>query len=249
MLAIKEFELKNLREYPKICIIGKRWSGKSRIVASLLDHYKNTRKVIISPSDKFNPFYSRADIYACPDIDNIEMHYEYTDDLIHDLMNKEREEEIVLVLDDCIYYHAYVSGCSLSNLIQSSRSHKITLIVTAQNVLTFKDNLNNNFDYIFNLKDFNTRQLRETWKKCYSIFPTFDSYCQVSSQLTKNYGSIVMDNYNSDNTLENSIFYYKANIKVEPQVETKQEQTEEKEVVNDSYITQLYNFVKSCMYL
>jgi len=255
-IKINRFELKNLRKHSKIGIVGKRASGKSWVIASFLKYYENKCKIVISPTNRFSEFFSSLNLY------NLEIYHTCTDDLIKILLSNEKEEEIILVFDDCVSLSP-----SQNDLIRNN-INKITLIVSAQSCKLLKDfcHFCEELDYVFCLKESVIKYQTEQWTSYFNIFPTFSSFKQVFSLLTENYGVIVSDNGSNSNILQDVVFYYKVMKNAETQQiqeEIPEEKIEEKENiknienvensenlhVNDSCIGTIYNLIKSYLCL
>ena len=45
-----------------------------------------------------------------------------------------------------------------------------------------------------------------------SVFPSFEFFCQVMDQCTQNYECLVIDNTTQSSKLEDSVYWYKANM-------------------------------------
>lgn len=242
-LGIKEFELQNLCEQPKICIIGKRASGKSWLVKSILEHYKDIRKVVICPSEKYNAFYSDH-------FDNVELHHECTEYLINNLLNgqKDEQKELVCVLDDCLFTEGLWNSEALNTLMTNNKFYKITLIMTMQSCLGIKEHLRDQFDYVFSLKISKITEQKKLWDHYFGIFPTLNAFQQVFTELTKDYGTIVVDDINQNDSLSDTVFYYRVGG-------DKRKRDAEEVIINNesesnyNYLSGVFNFVKSCICL
>ena len=199
-LGTEEFKLQNLCPYPSICIFGKRASGKSLLVKSILDHYKNTRKVVVSPIEKFNPFYSRY-------FDDVEVHYEWSESLIKQLLVEQNseEKELVIVFDDCLFSEESLDSNIFKELLLNGKAYKITLIMAMQSCFGFKSCCRNKINYVFSLKNSITREQNALWQYYFNTITTFDEFKIIFTELTEDYSSIVIDNIHKNDT----IFHYK----------------------------------------
>lgn len=76
--------------------------------------------------------------------------------------------------------------------------------------LGIKPELRLNFDYVFLLADDTVSNQKRIYEHYAGIFPNFEAFRQVFSQLTADYGTMVIVNRGvRDNVLE-KVFYYKA---------------------------------------
>ena len=73
--------------------------------------------------------------------------------------------------------------------------------------------LRQNFDYIFLLKENSALNRRKLWMNYASMFPTLIVFEKVFNETTKDYCSLVINNRNPGDKLEDQIFWYKAGSK------------------------------------
>ena len=58
-LNFRQFKLSDMVDHPAILTIGKRGSGKSVLIKTILKHYKNIPAgIVICPTDRLNDSYS-----------------------------------------------------------------------------------------------------------------------------------------------------------------------------------------------
>ena len=112
-LQIKKFEPTILSDKiasdssPVICIIGKRNTGKSEVIRTLLYHNKQIPTgIIISPTEMGNKFYGSF----CPDSF---IHHRFDPDVLGRIIDRQRKRvskygkipknNLFVILDDCMY--------------------------------------------------------------------------------------------------------------------------------------------------
>jgi hypothetical protein len=222
-LSIKEFTFDKFVAHPAIVMIAKRGSGKSWVVRAVLNYFRDIPVgLIISKTDKMNRFY--ADFF--PDT---YIHYDYTSEIIESVMT--RQEDMIekkqeknanghgkkldtrcfVVMDDCLGQKGkWVRDPPIQELLFNGRHYHIMYILTMQFPLGITPELRNNFDYIFLLADDIISNLKRMHDHYAGVFPTFDSFRQIFSQLTDDHGSMVIVNRGTGKTIFEKIFWYKA---------------------------------------
>lgn len=220
-LPIQEFTLDEMCESPSIIMIAKRGSGKSWITKSLLYKHANTPVgLIISPTEKDNPFFS--DFF--PDTF---IFYKYESKILKKLLirqklilKKAREKHkegkfvdtrAIVVMDDCLASKGtWAKDPLVSELLFNGRHRKITYILTMQYPLGITPELRSNFDYVFLLAEDYISNLKRIFDHYAGMFPDFNSFRQVFRQLTEDFGSMVIKNRGSRTNLFDKIAFYKA---------------------------------------
>ena len=79
--------------------------------------------------------------------------------------------------------------------------------------------LRNNFDYIFLLADDIISNLKRMYDHYAGVFPTFESFRQIFTQLTEDHGAMVIVNKGAKKTIFEKIFWYKAPDLTEQNIE------------------------------
>jgi len=220
-LPIRQFDFDMFVKDPSIVMIAKRGSGKSWIVRAILEHFRNIPAgIIIAPTDRMNCFYGNffPDTY---------IYYEFKSDVIErvlnrqrDIIDKEKEKNskgkkidprAFIVMDDCLAQKGtWIRDPTVYELLFNGRHYRIMYILTMQFPLGITPELRGNFDYIFLLADDYISNMKRIYDHYAGMFPTFDSFRQVFSQLTDDHGSMVIVNRGVKKTLFEKIYYYKA---------------------------------------
>lgn len=220
-MPISEFSLDEMSANPSIVIIAKRGSGKSFVAKAILQKYKNIPVgIIISPTEADNPFYSNffPDAY---------IYHEYNSSIIKKLLfrqklilkkAKEKKESgkyidprAIVVMDDCLASKGtWNKDPPIQDLLFNGRHRQIMYILIMQFPLAIKPELRVNFDYVFLLADSQRNNLRKIHEHYAGMFPTFESFQQIFSDLTEDYGCMVIKNRDTGNSLFDKIAFYKA---------------------------------------
>lgn len=218
-LEIKEFSLDSMAEHPAIVMIAKRASGKSWVCRSILKHFKNIPAgVIIAPTEKMAnpPFYSDffPDSY---------IHYAYKPELIDKILY--RQDEMIakqqknpnvnpsafILMDDCLASKgSWAKDAGIMELFFNGRHYRLMYILTMQFPLGITPELRGNFDYIFLLAEDIVSNKTRIYNHYAGMFPNFDSFNLVFSDLTKDFGAMVIVNRGARASLTDKVFWYKA---------------------------------------
>jgi hypothetical protein len=212
--SYKKFNFASMCKNPHICIIGKRSSGKTSIILDILSYLYETKKidecVIISPTNKYTHQY---------DCITQNTFYEYNEKNIVELMNKQKERlvkkistTVALVFDDCLpSKNDWIKSSLMNELFLNSRYYNIVFIFTMQFPLGISPDIRSNFDYIFLLEEDFISNIKRSYDHYARLFPSFDSFRDTFSELTKNYGALVITQ--QTNILDKIFFYRASEIK------------------------------------
>ncbi len=124
---------------------------------------------------------------------------------------KKVDPRCFIIMDDCLGQKGkWVRDQPIQELIFNGRHYKIMYILTMQYPLGITPELRSNFDYIFLLKEDFVSNLKRMYDHYAGMFPSFDSFRQVFSQLTDDFGSMVIVNRGAKASLFEKIYHYKA---------------------------------------
>jgi hypothetical protein len=220
-LPIQEFGLGEMCENPSILMIAKRGSGKSWVTKAVLyKFHKIPVGVIISPTEKDNPFFS--DFFP-----NSYIYYKYESHIIKKILirqkmmlKKSREHRdkgkfvdprAVVVMDDCLADKgSWARDPPIMDLLFNGRHRQITYILTMQYPLGIKPELRSNFDYVFLLAEDYISNMKKLYDHYAGMFPDFNSFREVFRQLTSDFGAMVIKNRGARANLFDKIAFYKA---------------------------------------
>ena len=220
-LPINEFKLDSMCANPSIVMIAKRGSGKSVVTKAILKHFRDIPVgIIIAPTDRMNCFYGNffPDSY---------IHYAYRSDIIQKLLY--RQEQIIekrqkrerkgkkldsrgfIVMDDCLASKGtWMKDQPIQELLFNGRHYELMYILTMQFPLGISPNLRSNFDIIILLAEDYISNLKRIFDHYAGMFPDFNSFRSTFTQLTQDYGCMVINNRGARSSFLEKIFWYKA---------------------------------------
>jgi len=220
-IQIKKFETTNLVDHCTIAIIAKRGSGKSFLTKDILYRKKNIPAfVIISRTEKLNSFYADfiPESYIYPEyksdiLSNIYVRQQHMRDVNKQRIidgKEEKDDKIMLVMDDCMSSKGeWSKDQNITELFFNGRHHHVSFILIMQYSVGIKPEMRSNFDYIFLLAEDIISNRRRLYEHYAGMFPTFDIFQQVFTDITENYGIMVIDNRVHSKDISNKVFWYK----------------------------------------
>lgn len=220
-LPINIFTLDLMVEHPAIILIAKRGSGKSYICRAILHHFNTIPcGIIISRTEKMNSFFGTffPDLY---------IYYEYKTEIIDRILkrqefiiekmknrtklNKTIDTRSFIIMDDCLSQKgSWAKDQPIQELLFNGRHYHIMYILTMQFPLGITPDLRCNFDYIFLMAEDNFNNLKRIYEHYAGCFPSFFAFKQIYTELTKNYGCMVIVNRGARENIFEKIYYYKA---------------------------------------
>jgi hypothetical protein len=114
-------------------------------------------------------------------------------------------------MDDCLGdKKSWVRDAPILELLFNGRHYQIMYILTMQFPLGITPELRSNFDYIFLLKEDFISNQKKLFDHYAGMFPNFNSFRQVFTELTADFGCMVIDNRRKASNPLERLFWYKA---------------------------------------
>jgi len=223
-VGVKKFDMKRVPQDAVCIFIGRRRTGKSTLVRDLLFHHQNMPLgTVISGTEESNGAYGKM-------IPPIFIHGEFSplildnyvkrqkkimksiqDDISQGVVSK-KDPRSFLILDDCMYDDSWTHDKNIRYLFMNGRWLKVFFIITMQYPLGIQPALRTNVDFVFILREPYITNRRRIYDNYASAFPSFEFFCQMMDQLTEDFGCIIIDNTSQSSKLEDTVFYYKAEM-------------------------------------
>ena len=213
-ISLKKFDAKNIDHHSKIAIIGAPGTGKSTLITDLLYHTKEKlpMHVIMSSTEECNNHYSNM-------FPHIRIYDKCDHEVVNELVERQKKAlcnkipnpECCLVLDDCVDSNT-MKYKSIKEIIKNGKYYKLFYIMAMQYCMDIPPELRVCLDYIFILKDsfqINRKRLFESFG---GIFPSFEIFSQILDSCTNNYTCLVIKNRGISNKLEDTCYWYKADL-------------------------------------
>jgi hypothetical protein len=210
---------------PRIGIIAKSGSGKSVVIKHIMYHFHKMGVkcgLVIAPTSKMNKYYEEF-------IPECFVHHEYTASIIQDWMdrqkemiriNNERAEKgkkltdvrAFLIMDDCMSSkHLWLKDPNILAIFNEGRHYQTCpYILSLQYAIGIQPELRSNFDFVFLLTEDTHSNRRKLHEHYAGIFRTYDLFDQVFSQVTDDYGCMVINNRLSTTDISKKIKWFRA---------------------------------------
>jgi hypothetical protein len=221
---IKRFDMKRIPQDAVVIFIGRRRTGKSTLVRDLLFHHQNMPLgTVISGTEESNSFYGKM-------IPPLFIHGEYSPLILSNFVKRQKmimakiqqdlgkgirskaDPRSFMILDDCMYDDSWTHDKNIRYLFMNGRWLKVFFLITMQYPLGIQPALRTNVDFVFILREPYLNNRKRIYDNYASAFPSFEFFCQIMDQCTQNYEVLVIDNTSQSAKLEDTIFWYKADI-------------------------------------
>ena len=221
-LRIKKFNIKEMPDNVTIALIAKRASGKSYLTREILFHKKEIPTTMaISKTEKLNKFYGEF-------IPDVYIYDNYNSSILNRLFSRQqkmnednrarkkngkkvKDDRVILIMDDCMSSKGtWVKEEQILELFFNGRHHHLSFILTMQYSIGIPPEMRSNFDYIFLLAEDFISNRKRLYDHYAGMFPSFDIFQQVFSQVTADFGCMVINNRVHSTDISEKVFWYKA---------------------------------------
>jgi len=221
-LPIKKFDISTMADHCTVAAIAKRRTGKSFLIKEIMYQKRHISAAIaISKTEKLNSFYSdfipSSYIYSDYSSDILTRVYDRQSKMCEDNKNriknniKPKDDALMLIMDDCMSSKGtWLKDPNILELFFNGRHHHLSFILTMQYAVGIPPELRSNFDYIFLLAEDIISNRKRLYEQYAGMFPTFDIFQQVFSDITDNYGIMVINNTIHSKDITDKVFWYKA---------------------------------------
>lgn len=224
-LQLKKFDISSIPDNSIIVLISRRNGGKTTCLKDIMYFHKDIPVgTVINPTEQANKSYSHM-------VPSLFIHEEYSPKLIGDLLDRQKlmtkkvnreietygkattDPRAFLILDDCMYDNIWKKDKNMRYIFQNGRHQQLFCIITLQYVLGIPPELRNNVDYAFIFRDNNINNRKRLYENYCSIIPTFEIFNTIMDCVTtEGYGCIVINNLSRSPKLEDTVFWFEADI-------------------------------------
>jgi len=221
-LPIKKFNIHEMVDHCTIAMIAKRATGKSFLTREIMYQKRNISSAIaISRTEKLNSFYSEfiPDSYIYSEYDSTILTRIYDRQAHMNEDNRRRVKEgkkpkddsLMLIMDDCMSSKGtWLKDPNIMELFFNGRHHHVSFILTMQYAVGIPPEMRSNFDYVFLLAEDTVSNRRRLYEHYAGMFPTFDIFQQVFTDVTENFGMMVINNRVHSKNITDKVFWYRA---------------------------------------
>ena len=194
-------------------LIGKRGSGKTTLLKDLLSCIspKIDLCIAVSPTDDTNEAMRKM-------LPESFVYRELSDEMLRLLLNLQRKQwskgrgkHLALILDDIAFDKKLFDSKGFKELAYNGRHLKMTVFVTLQYAIAIPPAIRCQADCVLTLGE----KMLNNRKRLYENFfgtTTFPEFCAILDKTTNNHEALVLWNRSHSNDLEQSLFWYKADL-------------------------------------
>lgn len=203
---------------PKILVIGRSGSGKSTLVLDLLYYIRKIQSgVVICPTEAslidYRLIFPESFIHESWDSKLIANFLK----MQKRIRKKDPSFHQILMLDDIMYdKNAILKDESTRFVFMNGRNNNISMIITQQYCMDLTPDLRNNIDFVIALRDNVHANREKLWRNFFGVIPTSDAFHQVMQRCTTGFNAIVLDNTSRSANIDDCIFYYGADARMDP---------------------------------
>lgn len=231
---LEEFDLNKLIKnsngdtiYPRIAVIAKSGSGKSYVIRDLMYFFHQhgvSGGQVMCPTDKLNRFYDEF-------VPSVYIHHEVGVGPIHEFMEtqekrvaenerriaqgkKPKNVKAFFVMDDCMANKdVWIKDDRIKDMFMNGRHFKpFPYILSMQYCKGITPDLRSNFDFIFLLGEDNHKNRRKLHEEYVGMIDNYHVFNELFTQMTDNYGCMVIDNRSRSADIRNRIFSFRAKV-------------------------------------
>ena len=217
-VRIRKFEPETIKPDRIILIVGKRGSGKSKLLADLL----------YAMRDRFD--FAMA---MCPTMESSQMLKEvmpeccvynrFSPAKIDMLVQTCRENaaagkirHVLLVLDDVFYDKSVSRSQNFRFLFFNGRHIHVTCVLLVQYICSIEPSLRTNVDYIFSMRETVLANRVKLYTMFFGCFSSFEDFAAAFDRCTQNFECIMLDNTVQSTSVSECVFWYKARLDLPP---------------------------------
>lgn len=223
VFKIKKFDIENIKQNKNILIIGPQYSGKTHLLKHILYYIDAAFGVLINPTEFATNFFGKILPKQCKlgDINN---------DILEKMCNRQkglieyknkyritdREMNIhnVVIMDNCVpdlMDLKWDKNKFFKFIFRCGKDAKISTIFTAPYPLKVPDHYIPSIDYVFILRDQDTKKKKKIFDMFCGMFSNFNKFQEVMDTCTQQYSCLVVDRTKPDATdLSDVVYWFRA---------------------------------------
>lgn len=197
-----------------VLLVGRRGSGKSTIMRSILYHMRKNLDFGIAMSPTQESLQTFRDMMPDAWIYN-----DFSQSKLEELLAMQRQRaqkadkkkrQLFVVMDDCLYDKKVLKSLCVRDLFMNGRHYSTMLLCCAQYVMDMSPDLRSNVDYIVCTREMILNNKMKLWRYFFGCFEKFEQFSMCLDKTTENYSALVLDNTGNSNKLEDCVFWYRA---------------------------------------
>lgn len=234
-LNLERWDPRKLLRNRRAIAVGKPGTGKTVVLVDLMYYLRDMDDgIVLSPTDKFSglweSFVPPVAVYSCYDKVAVQKVIARQEKLFnqkfHALLQEARQSgstervyksdvtipPVFIIADDCMADKTIATDPHITEIFMNGRHLQIFLLISAQWMMDMPMRKRQLVDYLFVCHEDNPQALRRLYDYFFSTYiPTYQAFQDIVSQITLNYGVLVLDRTNViSSRLEDHVFWWKA---------------------------------------
>ena len=194
-------------------LVGRRRSGKSRLLFDLLHRTKHNYDIAFGTAETAESYEKLSQIIPTGSCKK-----KYDEAFVRHIVSSLRNwhddpsrarKRAVLILDDCMYNKKIMTSDVQREMYMNGRNFFLTTFNTTQYLVDIPPAIRTNVDFVICMKEPIRENRLKLYKYFFGIFPSFDSFEKTFNIVTENYGALVLDNTKTTCTVETNVFWYR----------------------------------------
>jgi hypothetical protein len=211
-LRIQRWDETTLRPTNTILVLGKRGTGKSVIINSIMYALRDKLDAALAfcPTEGAQGSFSK---FVPPSL----IHEEYSGQVLDNVLVTQRQQwkrghgsHVMCILDDCAYDKKTFTSKSLRNLFMNGRHNRVGCILSVQYSLDFPTDLRSNCDIVIACRENILSNRERLYKHFFGMFPSLSAFSRAFEACTNDYEVLVLKNDSQSNNITDNIFWWKA---------------------------------------
>lgn len=214
--AFKRFSPKVIKPGSIVVALGKKGSGKTTAimdVAYALRHHPEV--TLMQKTYDTNPAFHGI-------VPGLFCYTEWRPDVVRTIIDRQKKENKkrqregkpfryhLLILDDLAGNEAFCKDKLLQELMFNARWYKITIVFTMQYSLKMSPDLRSQFDWVIMCRENMRGNRKRLYEHYCGQFDTQQEFDHVFTNMTKNYGCMVLNNGSISNDLTETFYHFRA---------------------------------------
>jgi energy-coupling factor transporter ATP-binding protein EcfA2 len=217
-LKIRRFDPSTMKEHRVIYFIGRRGTGKTTLLQSVIGAIANRCDIAIGMSPTHESAQMLRSHIPAPLV--FDGHAPSKVDALIDAQKRgvaaNKPRNAFLVWDDLMYDKGILRSKAIRELHMNGRHLKIAFLNSVQYLMDVDIALRSQVDYVFALRESIQANKIKLHKFFFGICPTFAEFSKLLDACTQEYSCLVLDNTAVTNQMEDCLFWYKAEMHPPP---------------------------------
>lgn len=214
--SIKRWDPSAMKNDRILILVGRRGSGKSKLMADTLYNMRDAFDfgIAFSPTEESARFFRRHMPEAC-------FYSDYDESRLASLLEAQTKDarkhgecrrKCFCVMDDCMFDKRVLKSLAMRDLFMNGRHKKTFFLNAMQYVMDMSPDLRSQCDYVMALKENILSNKQRLYRYFFGMFDTYEEFARVFDACTQNYEALVLDNTSPSTDFRDNVFWYKAQV-------------------------------------